>query len=71
MFDVSELPEMQVDMAAMVTWLKIAVDAGVINRNEFRLGMRFTKVDDKNMDVFTVQQDILSLSEALDNTFGI
>jgi len=70
-FDVSDLPEMQIDMEAMVKWLKIAVDSGVISRNEFRLGMRFTRVEDKNMDIFTVQNDVISLEESINNDFGV
>ena len=71
MFDVSDLPEMQVDMAELVKWLKVSLDSGAIHRNEFRLGMKFSVVDDKNMNVFTVQNDVISLEESINNDFGV
>jgi hypothetical protein len=70
-FDLTELPEMQTDIKDLVAWLKEALDRGVISRNEFRLAINYVKSDDENMDIFTVQTDILSLEEALEQDFTI
>ncbi len=70
-FDLMELPEMQTNIKDLVTWLKDALDRGVITRNEFRLAINYVKSDDKNMDVFTVQTDILTLEEALEQDFNM
>tara|TARA_R110000803_G_scaffold63443_3_gene124122 strand:- start:176 stop:1576 length:1401 start_codon:yes stop_codon:yes gene_type:complete len=70
-FDVMDLPEMQQDIKILVEWLKESLDRGVINRNEFRMAIKYTATDDNDMDVFTVQSDVISLSESLDNDFNI
>lgn len=70
-FDYSELPEMQIDIADMVGWLKDALDRGVINRNEFRKAIKYPSLDNEDMEEFTVQNDIIPLSEAIDDTFRI
>jgi len=70
-FDYAELPEMQSDIKELSEWLTKALDRGVISRNEYRLAIRYTASEDTDLDVFTVQNDILSLGEALDNTFGV
>ena len=51
--------------------LKDALDRGVINRNEFRLAINYIKSDDPNMDIHTVNTDILTLEEALQEDFTI
>ena len=56
---------MQTDTKELVTWLKDALDRGVVTRNEFRLAINYNKSDDKNMDEFTVNTDTMSLEEAL------
>ncbi|MCK5616176.1 phage portal protein [Candidatus Pacearchaeota archaeon] len=70
-FDYTELPEMQGDISKLVTWLKDALDRGVVTRNEFRLAINYIKSDDPNMDVHTVNTDILTLEEALEQDFNI
>jgi hypothetical protein len=70
-FDVMELPEMQTDIGALVTWLNDALDRGVINRDEYRIAIRYSATEDADMQVFTVQNDIMSLRESLDNSFGV
>ena len=70
-FDYTELPEMQGDIKDLVTWLKDALDRGVITRNEFRLAINYIRSDDENMDIFTVSTDILTLEEALETEFTI
>jgi len=69
-FDVTELPEMQTDIGEMVKWLNLALDRGVITRNEYRVAISYIKSDDALMDVFTVQNDVIPLAEAMDNTFN-
>ena len=66
-FDVSELSEMQEDMVNLVTWMKEALDRGVINRNEARTLLNFVKTEDLLMEEFTVVNDVLTLEQALDD----
>ncbi len=40
------------------------------SRNEYRIAIRYSVSEDSNMDVMTVQNDIMSLEESLDNSFG-
>lgn len=70
-FDVTELPEMQIDMKQLSEWLNGALDRGVITRAEYRAALNYAKVDDPNLDKFTVATDILTLDEALDDTFKL
>ena len=70
-FDVMDLPEMQQDIKLLVEWLKESLDRGVISRNEYREAIKYVKSDDTDMDEFTVQNDVMKLSEALDNDFNI
>ena len=64
-FDVTELPEMQQEVASMTAYLKESLDRGVINRNEFRIALRYESVEDDNMDVFTVASDVITLDQAI------
>lgn len=66
-----DLPEMQDDIAVLVSWLKECINIGIISRNEARELIRFVKSEDVNMDVITVASDIIPLSEALDTTMGL
>lgn len=70
-FDYNELPEMQGDVVEMSSWLKDALDRGVISRNEYRVAIRYSKADNTDLDVFTVSTDIIPLDEALNNDFSI
>jgi HK97 family phage portal protein len=70
-FDASELPEMQEDMAKLVSWLSEVLDRGVINRSEYRVAINYIGVDDAEMQEFTVTTDTRKLSDALDDDFGI
>ena len=70
-FDAMELPEMQQDVKALTEWLNTALDRGVITRNEYRLAINYLSSDDVDMDEFTVQNDVMKLSEALDNDFNL
>ena len=66
-FEYSELPEMQEDMAEMVSWVRPSIETGLISRNEGRLFMKLPMSDDKSMDEITVNADILTLEQALDD----
>ena len=66
-FEYSELPEMQEDMAEMVSWVRPSIETGIITRNEGRLFMKLPLSDDKSMDEITVNADILTLEQALDD----
>ena len=64
-FDASLLPEMQIDQAQMVAWLSIALNDGAINRNEYREALKFTRIEDNEMEVFTTRMGIIPLTEAV------
>ena len=66
-FEYSELPEMQEDMAEMVSWVKPSIETGIISRNEGRVFMKLPLSEDKSMDEITVNADILTLEQALDD----
>lgn len=70
-YDISELPEMQEDTEKMVNWAVQLLDRGTLNRNEVRDIVTFNKVEDDNMDVYTVNNDLLTLDEAIDSEFRI
>lgn len=69
--DPSDLPEMQQDIAEMVTWLSVAKSDGVLNGNEYRSALNYPISDDPNMEIYTVKDDIMPLSEALDNQMNL
>ena len=66
-FEYSELPEMQEDMAEMVSWVRPSIETGIISRNEGRVFMKLPLSNDKSMDEITVNADILTLEQALDD----
>ena len=66
-FEYSELPEMQEDMAEMVSWVKPSIETGIISRNEGRVFMKLPLSEDKSLDEITVNADILTLEQALDD----
>ena len=66
-FEYSELPEMQEDMAEMVSWVRPSIETGIITRNEGRVFMKLPLSNDKSMDEVTVNADILTLEQALDD----
>jgi len=65
--DITELPEMQQDIAKMMEWIKTAVDIGMLNRNEARLALRYSAIEDSNMNEYTVMSDILTLDQAVND----
>lgn len=69
-FDVMELPEMQDDAAELSGWLYNGIDKAVFNRDEVRKALRWPEIGSEEMARFTVQNDVISLDEALDNDFS-
>lgn len=65
--DITELPEMQQDIAKMMEWIEKAINLGMLSRNEARLALRYSSVDDANMDEYTVMSDILTLDQAVND----
>lgn len=70
-FDYSELPEMQQDMKTMMEWIELAVNIGIMSRNEGREVLKLGKSENEYMDVFTVKDDVIPLDEALENDFSL
>ena len=70
-YDISDLPEMQQDTKGVVDWVKILVDAAIIDRSEARDVLHFAPRDDENMKVLTVTSDLLTLDEAIESEFNI
>lgn len=70
-FDVMELPEMQEDLQKLTEWLTQMLDRGVINRAEAREGIRYPETGNADMEVFTVNNDVMTLEEAIDTSFTI
>lgn len=66
-----ELPEMQEDMSEMMTWVEKAINIGLMSRNEGRSVVKLVESTDTNMDVITVNQDVIPLNEALTDDFGV
>ena len=46
---------------------KTAVDIGMLNRNEARLALRYSAIEDSNMNEYTVMSDILTLDQAVND----
>jgi hypothetical protein len=55
----------------MVEWATSLLDRGVLNRNEVRDIVTFAKIDDANMEVYTVANDLLTLDEAIESEFSV
>ena len=70
-FDISELPEMQVDMGENVDWLLKLQDAGNLSRNGVLEAIKFPTSEDPDMDVHTVKDDVMTLSEAIEAEFSV
>lgn len=70
-FDETQLPEMQEDMAQLSVWLNSSLDRGVINREEYRVAINYEETGLAEMSQYTVGGNIMSLEEALDSSFSI
>lgn len=64
-FDVSELPEMQPDMKALVEWLSIALQNGAITPREFRVALKYSDVDTEEMNTYFIKQGLIPLQDAI------
>lgn len=69
--DPSDLPEMQQDMKTLMDWISIAVDKGIFNRDESREYMNMPKLGTPEMASYTVLQDVIPLSEAINTDFTL
>ena len=70
-FDVMELPEMQDDMVELSNYIFGLKDRGGINGDELRMAFRYEPMETPEMQVFTVANDIIPLSEAIDSEFNV
>jgi len=64
-FDISELPEMQNDMGALVAWLQIALGNGAITPREFRVALRYSDIDTPEMNTHFMKSGLLPLEDAI------
>lgn len=65
-WDVSALPEMQLDMKNLTSWLTIALRDGVINRLEYRQALNYELPENtKDLEVFTIGSNVIPLEDAL------
>ena len=58
---------MQEDMKKMVDWVRPSIETGIISRNEGRAFMNLPLSDDKSLDEITVNADILTIEQAIDD----
>jgi phage portal protein BeeE len=70
-FDFSELPEMQDNVKELSEWLAMAVDRGVITRNEYRIAIGYQPLTDMGTDVLTTMSDVYTLEDAVSNDFAL
>lgn len=69
--DPSDLPEMQQDMKTLMEWIAIGRDKGMMNGDECREYLNMPKLGTPEMQVYTVLQDVIPLSEAIDTDFSL
>ena len=70
-YDISELPEMQDDMVQLAEWATKLQDRGDLNGNEIREMFSFPESGLNEHSVYTVANDVLTLSEAIESEFNI
>ena len=66
-FEYSELPEMQQDMTQMIAWIRPSIEIGLMSREESRTFMKLPNTDNESMKEFTVNADIMTLEQSLDD----
>ncbi|MEM6814907.1 MAG: phage portal protein [Bacteroidota bacterium] len=66
-----ELPEMQENMTELSKWLSEMKDRGIINADEAREKLGLERIGTPEMEVFAVRDDIIPVSEALNQEIGI
>jgi HK97 family phage portal protein len=69
MFDYNSVPEMQIDVSKMVTWLGVLVDKGVISRDEVREAIDFEMTGLPHMEQYTTNSDLYTVEEAVNQEF--
>lgn len=69
--DPSDLPEMQQDMKSLMEWVGMAIDKALLNRDEGRVYLKAPALGTPEMEAYTVQQDVIPLSEAINEDFGL
>ena len=70
-WDFSELPEMQVNVKELVEWLSMALDRGVVNRDEFREAIGYDATGEEFMEKHTISQFLEPLKEAVENPMAL
>lgn len=66
-----DLPEMQEDIVELSKWLNEALDRGVITRDEYRRAIKYPVLETPEMMAHTVLNDVIPLSEAIDEQFSL
>jgi hypothetical protein len=62
---------MQDDVKELSDWLAMAVDRGVITRNEYRIAIGYQPLTDMGTDVLTTMSDVYTLEDAVSNDFAL
>jgi HK97 family phage portal protein len=71
-FDVSEMPEMQNDMKAMVDWLSVAMENGAITPEEFRIALRYPETGKPEMMLHYLKGGLTPIEDIMsDQDFNI
>jgi HK97 family phage portal protein len=70
-FDVDALPEMQADIKQLVEWLSIALNDGIVTRNEYREYLGWERISNSEMDAITVGLGVTTLEDAMLGTMDI
>jgi HK97 family phage portal protein len=64
-WDLKEVPELQADLVELTKWITPLVDKGIINRNTSLMLLGMAISDDPNMEIHTVNEDVMSLEDAI------
>lgn len=76
-FDVSEMQEMQEDMVEKVGWMLQLLNAGVLTRNEVRIGTSYPEATEPEMNQYTVLSGIVPIEDinisddSVDRSFNV
>ena len=60
-----EIPELQEDLEKLTKWVTPLVDKGIVSRNTALLLLGMNTSDDVNMDIHTVNEDVMTLEDAI------
>ena len=58
---------MQQDMTQMIAWIRPSIEIGLMSREESRTFMKLPNTDNESMKEFTVNADIMTLEQSLDD----